>query len=582
MVTTSGTYYFRSFNGSCWGAEGSATVTINNGTPGIVNVSATGSIPYCGSVTINATGGLGGTIYYQGTVNNGTSITTASTSQVIASSGTYYFRSYNNCNWGPQGSVTVTINPIPGSISISGGGLACGTANLIASGGAGGTIYFQGTTSGGTSTSLGGPNQAVTTAGTYYFRSLSSAGCWGPEASVSVSFIATATITSQPTNTQACVGQPASFSVVVNPVTVGYQWYKGSTLIPGANAATYTIPSVALSDADVDYHCVITDACGTIVSNGASLTVYQPTPAPTSAATNLTFITGNSSIVGSFTPALDASGYLVIRTNGAAPSNPVNGVNYTAGATALGGYVEYAGPNNSFYSTLLAQGTNYTYWVYSFNINQCGQSPLYRLPALSGAATTGTSISCGTLGTLYWAGLGSDLGETDSDDLNVAANWSTTQNTYTASFVTPSQCTDVFINVRSYNILFVYTSDAQLRLTGNLQVRNLSFNAMAGSGWAFIPYTFGTLASINTNGNTLTVNGSAAIDMTSNDGNNVSIGELSGLAGLVNFKADVSVGVANYSAGRSSLVGSTTSRISCEGNLNLGRTAYVTSSTAPG
>ncbi|MFT3980905.1 MAG: GEVED domain-containing protein [Ferruginibacter sp.] len=579
-ITGSGTYYFRSYNGSCWGPEGSVTVTIVTTTPSSVSVSAAGSTPYCGSVTINATGGTGGTIYYQGITSGGTSTATPSASQTVTTSGTYYFRSYNGCSWGPEGSVTVTVNAIPGAVSISGGGLSCGSANLVASGGSGGTLYFQGTTSGGTSTALGGANQTVTVAGTYYFRSLSPQGCWGPEASVSVSFIATASITSHPANATACVGQPASFSVTVNPTTVNYQWRKGTNNIAGANSATYTIASVTLADAAVDYNCLITDACGSVVSNDASLTVNAATAAPTAAPTALTFIAGTSSIVGTFTAAADAQSYLVVRTTGAAPTNPVNGTSYTAGATALGGYIEYSGPNTTFYSTGLAQGTTYTYWIFSYNANACGTTPLYYTPSLSGAATTGTSVSCGTIGNLYWAGLGSSLGATSSTNLNVAANWSTSSSSYNASPIVPGNCTNVFIDVRSEEIVLVRT-DPNLQLSGNLQVRNLTFNARAGYGWFFLTYSFGSTASVNTNGYTLTVNGIANIDMSSNDGNNISIGESSGSAGVVDFKADVNLGTTSYASGRASLVGSATSKMIFNGNLTLGPTAYVTAASAP-
>jgi predicted extracellular nuclease len=79
-----------------------------------------------------------------------------------------------------------TVNLLPSGVSVSGGGTFCGSTTLTASGGTGGTIYFQGTTSGGISTSTPSTSQVVSSSGTYYFRSLSSAGCWGPEGSATV------------------------------------------------------------------------------------------------------------------------------------------------------------------------------------------------------------------------------------------------------------------------------------------------------------------------------------------------------------------------------------------------------------
>lgn len=61
----------------------------------------------------------GGTVYWQNTISGGTSTTTPITSQItVSSSGTYYFRVYNSCGWGPEGSVTVTI--IPSTLPLSG------------------------------------------------------------------------------------------------------------------------------------------------------------------------------------------------------------------------------------------------------------------------------------------------------------------------------------------------------------------------------------------------------------------------------------------------------------------------------
>lgn len=186
-VSASGTYYFRARSADgCWSDQGSATVTINP-VPTAVTVSGGGT--QCGgTMTLTASGGTGGTIYWQNTTNNGTSNATASSSQVVSASGTYYFRaqSAQGC-WGNQGSATVTINEVPEAVTVAGGGTQCGgTMDLTANGGAGGTIYWQGTTSNGTSTVTPTSAQTVTESGTYYFRSQSAQGCWGDEGSAVV------------------------------------------------------------------------------------------------------------------------------------------------------------------------------------------------------------------------------------------------------------------------------------------------------------------------------------------------------------------------------------------------------------
>jgi Zn-dependent metalloprotease len=187
VPTSSGTYYFRSYNATCgWGSQGSAVVTIQN-TPAVVTVSGGGTV--CNSTTITASGGAGGTIYFQGSTSNGTSFGSTSLSQVATNSGTYYFRSYNaTCGWGAEGSTTVTINTIPATTNVSGGGNFCDNTTILASGGNGGTIYWQGMTSGGTSTAISSTSQFVNTSGTYYFRANNACG-WGTEGSVTIAIV---------------------------------------------------------------------------------------------------------------------------------------------------------------------------------------------------------------------------------------------------------------------------------------------------------------------------------------------------------------------------------------------------------
>ena len=62
----------------------------------------------------------------------------------------------------------------------------CYDAEITATNGGSGTMYFQGTTANGTSTTKGGSPQDVTNSGTYYFRARSAAGCWGPAGSIKI------------------------------------------------------------------------------------------------------------------------------------------------------------------------------------------------------------------------------------------------------------------------------------------------------------------------------------------------------------------------------------------------------------
>jgi len=155
--------------------------------PGPVTVSGGGT--FCGSTLLTATGLSGFNVYFQGTTSGGTSLATPSNSEVVTVSGTYYFRSESAGCWGPEGSATVIINSIPGPVSVTGDTTQCGgTVILNASGGSGGTIYWQGTTSYGTSTASPATSQSVNTSGTYYFRPYNGA-CWGTQDSAIVTIL---------------------------------------------------------------------------------------------------------------------------------------------------------------------------------------------------------------------------------------------------------------------------------------------------------------------------------------------------------------------------------------------------------
>ena len=80
------------------------------------------------------------------------------------------------------------------------------------------------------------------------------------------------TITSQPGDLTVCEGASASLTVVASGGGLAYQWRKDGSDIGGATAATYTIPVPAAGDAG-NYDVVVTNACGSVTSTAASLTV---------------------------------------------------------------------------------------------------------------------------------------------------------------------------------------------------------------------------------------------------------------------------------------------------------------------
>jgi hypothetical protein len=118
-TSTAGTYTitYTVTPGGCSTFTTTTSVTIN-ALPTAVTVTGGGTV--CDQTILTANGGIGGTIYYQGTTNNGTSTATESSSQTISTSGTYYFNAVTSegC-WGTQGSATVTVNVSPTTTGVT-------------------------------------------------------------------------------------------------------------------------------------------------------------------------------------------------------------------------------------------------------------------------------------------------------------------------------------------------------------------------------------------------------------------------------------------------------------------------------
>src|SRR5207253_6263721 len=70
------------------------------------------------------------------------------------------------------------------------------------------------------------------------------------------------------------VGQAATFSVNVSgtsPFT--YQWFRAGQQIPGATSPTFTINNVQEAHFG-PYYVIVSNACGSVTSHSANLTVY--------------------------------------------------------------------------------------------------------------------------------------------------------------------------------------------------------------------------------------------------------------------------------------------------------------------
>lgn len=174
----------------------------------------------------------------------------------------------------------ITTEPAPVTINVG----AAITVTAVASGYPAPTYqWYKGTAPSGTLISgATGASYTVAAAttpdnGSYYVVATNRLGtATSAAATVTVNVVAPS-ISTQPSSTTVTLGQPATFTVSASgSAPLFYQWYKGDTLISGANAASYTInPTVGTSAGD--YHVVVTNEGG-------------PSTAATSASATLSLI----------------------------------------------------------------------------------------------------------------------------------------------------------------------------------------------------------------------------------------------------------------------------------------------------
>ncbi len=172
--------------------------------------------------------------------------------------------------------VLLEITGIPDAVTVSGSGAHCGEATILASGGSGGTIYYQGTTAAGTSTVQALDTATIDASGTYYFRSRSVAGCWGPEGSADVvinPILATSVDVTSAPGMHVCKGTRVSFTATPENggTTPGYVWYVNSS---------------AMSTSGPDFSYI--PANGDVVKVTMTSSIPCPASPTTDATTNMT------------------------------------------------------------------------------------------------------------------------------------------------------------------------------------------------------------------------------------------------------------------------------------------------------
>lgn len=272
-------------------ATDNVNVTINT----IPTVNLGADVEQCGgSVELDA--GAGFTLYtWNGNPGSQTySVTNTGTYTVVVEDA-------NGCT--ATDNVNITINEIPTTVTVSGGGTQCGgSLTLTADNGNDGTIYWQNTNSGGTSTANASISETVTASGTYYFRAVSAEGCWSNEGFATVEIFPSLTASATSTDETGAGNNDGSVTATMSGGTAPFEgmWStssttntsgnsmtlnnlsggvysvtvidnNGCTAIAGATVNTANAPPIANFEADV------TTGCDNLTVNFTDLTNNMPT-----------------------------------------------------------------------------------------------------------------------------------------------------------------------------------------------------------------------------------------------------------------------------------------------------------------
>ena len=95
------------------------------------------------------------------------------------------------------------------------------------------------------------------------------------------------TIATQPLAQTNSLGARTRFTVTAQGAApLSYQWFRGTTAIPGATAAELILPTTTAAD-DADFHCVVTNSLGSTPSAAVHLTLLEPIPGTVHRETDL-------------------------------------------------------------------------------------------------------------------------------------------------------------------------------------------------------------------------------------------------------------------------------------------------------
>ena len=309
------------------------------------------------------------------------------------------------------------------------------------------TIYWQNTTSNGTSTATPSRTQTVGSSGTYYFRARSSAGCWGAQGSASVTTSTQPSISISTTSaTTVCSGANIPFTQSVSGGTgsITNQWQYSSNGSTWTNWTTTTNPTYSGITGNLYFRCV-RSATGTNCVTATSNTIYitvVPDPYFTTQPTGGTVCSGGSRT-------------LTVAAAGGTPSLTYQWQYYTGSA-----WTNISGATSTSYAAAPPSTRDYRCLV-SASGNGCSTNVASNTATvtvvadpvaqtISESPTSGTSMCIGGTASATFSG-GSGGTGTITDNYQYTLNGGSSWSTYTpGSTITSTTAGTNYMQIRTW------------------------------------------------------------------------------------------------------------------------------------
>ncbi len=298
---------------------------------------------------------------------------------------------------------------------------------------------------------------------------------------------------------------PSSYSI----------YYSTNNAIPSETQAptiagvTSTSTNISGLNPSTTYYVWVRSICSATDSsawtNITSFTTQCITP--TTQPTALQLIPAANFVAGSFTAASPAvHGYLVVRTNGTPPTDPIDGTTYQVGDNALGGVIVANGLSTNFTANGLTVNNNYSFYVYAYNNTGCvGNKYLTATPLTSSATTTALFVSLKNgvwHDTTTW---NQRAAPTATDDVKISTGHTVTVNEVTGNASTLTIEGNLSITTGTLNASTIYlngtTAIALTAANAIINTNNITHNTdgninVAGSGYLNVNESF-AFGSIN-------------------------------------------------------------------------------------